>query len=121
MPRQRITGEARVRPFAALDLGVQLEWQSVMYVETGNADAGIWYFRPQAGAPLEQVPFRAVPARTLVHLNAAWRLGPATLFGSAENLFGLKYAGNVVANENFGRFYESGSPATASLGLRVGK
>jgi hypothetical protein len=59
------------------------------------------------------------PARALVHLNAAWRLGPATLFGSVENLFGLKYAGNVVANEAFGDFYEAGSPASVSLGLRL--
>jgi hypothetical protein len=54
-----------------------------------------------------------------VHLNAAWRLGPATLFGSVENLFGFEYAGTVEANEFFGRFCEAGSPASVSLGLRV--
>ena len=43
--RHRVTGEARVSPLAAVDLGVQIEWQSVVYVETGNADAGTWYFR----------------------------------------------------------------------------
>ena len=118
VPRHRITGEARLRPLAGLDLGIQVEWQSLVYVETSNADAGIWYFKAEPGAPVEQVPFRAVPARALVHLNAAWRLGPATLFGSVENLFGLRYA-NVVANEAFGRFYEAGSPAGVSLGLRL--
>jgi outer membrane receptor for Fe3+-dicitrate len=119
VPRHRLTGEARVSPLPALDLGVQIEWQSTVYVETGNAGAGIWYFRPPAGAPVQQVPFRAVPARALVHLNAAWRLGPATLFGSVENLFGLRYAANVLANEIFGRFYEAGPPATVSVGLRL--
>jgi iron complex outermembrane recepter protein len=119
VPRHRFTSEARVRPLSSLDLGVQLEWQSVVYVETGNAEVGTWYFRPQASAPVQHMPFRAIPARTLVHLNAAWRLGPATLFGSVENLFGLKYAGNVVANESFGRFYESGSPTSVSVGLSL--
>ena len=73
----------------------------------------------EPGAGVEQVPFRAVPARALVHLNAAWRLGPATLFGSVENLFGLRYAGTVVANEILGRFYEAGPPASVSLGLKA--
>jgi hypothetical protein len=64
-------------------------------------------------------PFGAVPAGTLVRLNAAWRFGPATLFGSVENLFGLRYAGTVEANEAFGRFYEAGSPTSVSVGLRL--
>jgi iron complex outermembrane receptor protein len=119
VPQHRLTGEARITPLPALELGVQLEWQSVVYVETGNAGAGIWYFRPPPRAPVQQVPFRAVPSRALVHLNAAWRLGPATLFGSVENLFGLKYAGNVLANEILGRFYEAGSPALVSVGVSV--
>jgi iron complex outermembrane receptor protein len=119
VPRHRLTGEARVRPLTALDLGVQIERQSVAYVETGNANAGIWYFTQQPGAPVQQVPFRAAPAWTLLHLNAAWQQGHATLFGSVENLFGRRYAGNVVANEIFGRFYEAGSPASVSVGLRL--
>jgi iron complex outermembrane receptor protein len=118
VPRDRVTGEVRLTPVAALDLGVQLEWQGVEYVETGNAGAGVWYFKSPAGA-LQQVAFRAAPARTLVHLNAAWRIGPATLLGSVENLFGLRYAGNIVANESLGRFYEAGSPRLVSLGLQV--
>ncbi len=117
VPRHRLTGEARVRPAPALDFGVQVEWQSIVYVESGNTDAGIWYFRP--GAAVQQVPFRAVPARALLHINAAWRLGPATLFGGVENLFGLRYAGNVLANEGVGRFYESGSPRAMSIGLSI--
>lgn len=117
VPRQRVTGEARVQPNDRLSLGLQVEWQGVVYVETGNADRGTWYFRQQPGGPVQGVPFGAVPARTLVHLNAAYRRGPATLFGRVENLFGERYAGSVRANEIFGRFYEAGSPAWVSLGL----
>ena len=119
VPRHRLTGDARVRPLPDLDLGVQLEWQSVVHVESGNAIAGIWYFRQQPAAPVQQVPFRAVPARALLHLNIAWRLGPATLFGGVENVFGLRHVGSVVANENAGRFYEAGPPATVSVGIRL--
>ena len=119
VPRHRLTVEARVNPLVALDLGVQIEWQSVVYVETSNADAGIWYFQTVTGGPVQQVPFRAVPARALLHLNAAWQLGSATLFGSVENLFGLKFAGSISSNEPLGRFYELGSPASISVGLRL--
>jgi hypothetical protein len=90
-----------------------------VYVETGNADQGTWTFQAQPGGPVQQVPFRAVPARALVHLNASFHLGPATVFGRVENLFGETYAGNVVANEVFGRFYEPGSPAWVSLGFSL--
>jgi len=121
VPRHRATGEVRARPLAAVALGVQMEWQSVVYVETNNAAAGTVYFRPQPSAPVQQAPFRAVPAGVLVHVNAAWRLGPATLFGSIENLFGRRHAGGVVANDVFGRFYEAGPPASVSVGLRVGR
>ena len=48
-----------------------------------------------------------------------WRLGPATLFGSVENLFGLRYAGTVLANEARGQFYEAGPPRWVSFGLKV--
>ena len=119
VPQHRFTAEARVNPLSGLDLGVQIEWQSVVYVETSNADAGIWYFQTGTGGPVQQVPFRAVPARALLHLNAAWQLGSATLFGSVENLFGLKYAGSISSNEPLGRFYELGSPAAISVGLSV--
>jgi iron complex outermembrane recepter protein len=118
VPRNRLTGEVRLSPMSAVDLGVQLEWQSLVYVETGNADAGLWYFQSAAGA-LQQVSFRAAPARTLVHLTAAWRIGRAMLLGSVENLFALRYAGNIVANESLGRFYEAGSPRSVSLGVQV--
>jgi iron complex outermembrane receptor protein len=118
VPRHRATAEALFHPVAAVDLGMQVEWQSTVYVETGNADAGTWYFRDPSGA-LAQVPFRAVPGRTLVHLNAAWRVGPATLFATVENLFGLEYVGTVEPNEGFGRFYEAGSPAAVSLGVGI--
>ena len=119
VPRHRATAEARFHPRAAVDLGVQVEWQGIVYVETGNAVAGTWYFRTQPGAPVERVAFRALPARTLVHLDAAWHLGAATLVGSVENLFGVRYAGTIEANESFGRFYEAGPPASVSLALRL--
>ena len=122
VPRHRLTAEASVNPLSALDLGVQIEWQSVVYVETSNARAGTWYFQPpQPGAPVAQVAFRAVPARALVHLNAAWRLGggPAMLFASVENLCGVRYAGTLLPNEVSGQFYEAGSPASFSVGLRL--
>ncbi len=117
VPQQRLTAEVRVNPLSALELGVQVEWQGIVYVETSNARAGTWYFGPPGA--VQQVPFRAVPARALLHLNAAWQLGSATLFGSVENLFGLKYAGSISSNESLGRFYELGSPATVSVGLRL--
>jgi len=88
-----------------------------VHVETSNAESGIWYFRPQPDGPVEQVPFLRVPSRALVDLNASFRLGPATLFGRVENVFGRRYAGNVVANEGSGRFYEPGSSASASFGI----
>jgi iron complex outermembrane recepter protein len=119
VPRHRITGDAEVRPLAGLRLGTQVEWQGVVYVESGNADRGLWYFQTQPGGAVQQVPFRAVPARTLVHLHGNLRLGPAALFARVENVFGQKYAAVVRANESQGRFYEPGPPAWASLGLSL--
>ena len=119
VPRHRLTGEARVTPIPVLDLGMQVEWQGIMFVESGNADAGLWYFPSPTGTGVDQVPFRAVPSRALVHLSASWRLGPATLFGSVENLFGLRYVGAVVANVFNGQFYEAGPPRWVSVGLKV--
>jgi iron complex outermembrane receptor protein len=117
VPAQRITAEARARPADRLGLGVQLEWQGVVYVETGNADRGTWYFRRQPDGPVQGVPFRAVPARTLVNLNAAYRLGRATVFGRVDNLFGARYTGSVRTNDLFGQFYEAGSPTWVSVGI----
>jgi len=119
VPAHRFTGELRVRPRAGLELGTTVEWQSVVYVETSNAKHGTLYVADPAGGPPRAVPFRAVPARALVHLDASLRLGPTTLFGRLENLFGSTHAGNVLANDNNGRFYEPGSPASVSLGLGV--
>jgi iron complex outermembrane receptor protein len=119
VPRHRVTAEARVQPLADVDLGVQMEWQSMVYVETANSVAGTWYVQPEPGAPVERVPFRAIPSRALVHLDAAWHLGPATLVGSVENLFGVRYAGTIEPNEAVGRFYEAGPPASITLGLRL--
>ena len=119
VPRHRATADARFHPWAALDIGVQLEWQSIVYVETGNAVAGTVYLQPQPGGPVERVPFRALPRRALVHVDAGWHFGPASLVGSVENLFGLRYAGTIEPNEPFGRFYEAGPPTSVALGLRL--
>jgi iron complex outermembrane receptor protein len=119
VPRHRATAEVRYHPVSAVDLGMQLEWQSMVYVETGNVVAGTWYFQSQPGAPVESVAFRALPARALVHLDAGWHLGRATLTASVENLFGVRYAGTIEANESFGRFYEAGPPASVSFGVRL--
>lgn len=119
VPAHRVTGEAVLRPIERLSLGVQVEWQGRVFVETGNSDRGMWYFQIQPGGPVQQVPFRSVPARALVHLNAALGLGPATLFGNVENVFARRYAANVVANEFTGRFYEPGLPASVSVGLSL--
>jgi iron complex outermembrane recepter protein len=119
VPKHRTTGEVLVRPLTGLRLGTQVEWQGVVYVESGNADRGIRYFQTQPGGEVQQVPFRAVPARTLVHVNGDLRLGPATLFARIENVFGRKYTAVVRANESRGRFYEPGPPAWASFGLSL--
>jgi iron complex outermembrane recepter protein len=119
VPRHRATADARFHPLAALDVGAQVEWQSTVYVETGNVVAGTWYFQPRPGLPVERVPFRSLPARALVHLDAGWHVGRATLVASVENLFGVRYAGTIEPNESLGRFYEAGPPASVALGVRL--
>jgi iron complex outermembrane recepter protein len=119
VPQHRLTGDAVVRPLARLSLGTQVEWQGVVYVESGNARRGIWYFQTQPGGAVQQVPFRAVPARTLLHLNGDLRLGPATVLARVENVFGQTYVAVVRANEFSGRFYEPGPPAWGSLGISL--
>jgi iron complex outermembrane receptor protein len=119
VPRQRLTGTAQLRPVPALTLGIEVEWQDVVYVETGNARRGVWYVRRRSDAPVQQVPFAALPARTLAHLHAAYRVGAATFFGTVANVTNRRYAGNVAANESFGRFYFPASPRSASFGLRI--
>jgi hypothetical protein len=81
--------------------------------------SGTWYFWQAPNPTLQRVPFRAVASRALVHFNAAWRRGPAAFFGNVENAFRIKHPANVQANEIFGRFYESGPPASVSFGIRV--
>jgi hypothetical protein len=65
------------------------------------------------------VPFRAVPARTLVQLNGRYQLGPVGLFGVVENLFGTRYTANVVANSDFGAYYDAGPGTWVTLGANV--
>ncbi len=118
VPRHRLTTDAELRPLDALRMGIQVEWQSLVYVETSNAKRGTWLVVGPGGTA-QQVPFHAAPSRTLVHLSAAFSIGRATLFGNIENLLARRYTGNVVANEFFGRFYEPGSPFWISVGLRL--
>ncbi len=120
VPRHRITGEARIRAHHRLSVDAQVEWQGLVYVETSNARQGVWYVQAAPGAAVQQVPFRAVAPRTLAHVNASFRAGSGALFGRVENLFGTRHAGNVVANELSGRFYDPGSPASASIGFSLG-
>jgi iron complex outermembrane recepter protein len=119
VPKHRMTGDAEVRPLAGLSLGTQVEWQGVVYVESGNADRGIWYYQNQPDGAVQEVPFGAVPPRALLHLRGDLRLGHATVFARVENVFGQKYAAVVLANQSLGRFYEPGPPAWASLGISL--
>jgi iron complex outermembrane receptor protein len=115
IPAHRLTGEARVRAVRVLEASVQVEWQSALFVETGNRDEGVWYSE-QAPAG---VPFRSVPSRAVVHLAARWQAGLVGVFGSVENLFGSRFAATILANDSFGRFYESGPGTILALGLSL--
>jgi iron complex outermembrane receptor protein len=116
IPAHRLTGEARVRAVRALEASVQVEWQSALFVETGNRDEGVWYSEQ---APPGGVPFRSVPSRAVVHLAARWQSGLVGVFGSVENLFGSRFAASILANDSFGRFYESGPGTILTLGLSL--
>lgn len=117
VPRHRVAGEATFRPMRRLSIGVQAEWQGIVYVETSNSKSGMWY--SQSGGAVQETPFSSVPARTLLHLNGSMRFGAATLFSAVENVLGEKYVANVVANESVGRFYEPGLPRWATFGLNL--
>jgi iron complex outermembrane receptor protein len=121
IPQSRITADIVTRPLAALSLGMQFEWQSQMYVETGNQEVGVTYFHPPPSPPgtIVAVPFRAVPARALVQLNGRYQWGPVGVFASIDNLFGTVYTANVVANDLNGAYYEAGSGTWVSLGASV--
>lgn len=115
IPAHRLTGEARVRAVRALEASVQVEWQSALFVETGNRDEGVWY---STVAPAG-VPFRSVPSRAVVHLAARWQAGLVGVFGSVENLFGSRFAAAILANDASGRFYEPGPGTVLTLGLSL--
>lgn len=117
VPRHRFTALSRVRPARNLDLGAQLEWQGQVFVESGNAEAGLTYVGPPGTPPLA-VPFRAVPSRALVHLDALWQVGPLGVFASAGNVFGLVHVANVIVNDLTGRYYEPGAGRVFSAGIR---
>jgi len=119
IPQSRITADVVTRPLPPLSLGLQFEWQSQMYVETGNQEQGITYFHPPGSSTLVAVPFRAVPARALIQLNARYQAGPVGVFGSVDNLFGTVYTANVVANDLSGAYYEAGSGTWVSIGASV--
>ncbi|HMU62874.1 MAG TPA: TonB-dependent receptor, partial [Gemmatimonadales bacterium] len=117
IPQSRITANIVTRPLTALSLGMQFEWQSQMYVETGNEEEGVTYVR--RGTAIVPVPFRAVPARALVQLNGRYQVGPVGIFASVDNLFGTVYTANVVANDVNGAYYESGPGTWLSLGASL--
>lgn len=119
VPQNRMTLGAQFYPVRLLSVGIQLEWQSLMYVESGNEVTGVVY-RVTPTSTAFPVPFSAVPARALVQLNAQYQLGPVALFGTVENLFDITYVGNIVANQGNGAFYESGPGRWVTLGARVG-
>jgi iron complex outermembrane receptor protein len=119
VPRHRLTGMLRAHLMRRLDLGVQVEWQSVVYVESGNEMAGTMYAGAPGATPVA-VPFRAVPARTLTSMDASWAAGPITLLAGVENLSGVRYTGSVIVNDLAGRFYEPGPGRTLFAGVRIG-
>jgi outer membrane receptor protein involved in Fe transport len=120
VPQNRVTLGIDVRPVHGLSVGARVEWQSQMFVDSENSESGTVYFKPGPNAPVIPVRFSAVPARTLVELNAHYQAGMVSLFGTVENLFGITYVGNVVANAVNGAFYEAGPGRWASVGARIG-
>lgn len=119
VPRHRAAGELRLRPAANLTAGVGAEWQGKTFVDNGNSESGTVYFRPFGAPNRQEVPFSAVPAYALVHLNASYRLGPTTLFGSVENLLDRRYVANITINDGSGRFYSAGAGRYVALGVSV--
>ncbi len=117
VPQNRLTFGVDVRPVRGLSVGVRVEWQSQMFVDSENSESGTVYYLGRDG--LTAVPFSAVPARTLVELNAHYQAGVINMFGTIENLFGITYVGNVVANAVNGAFYEAGPGRWVTLGVRV--
>ena len=118
VPQNRLTFGVDIRPVRGLSVGARVEWQSQMFVDSGNSESGTVYFKP--GPVVIAVPFSAVPARTLVELNAHYQVGVINIFGTIENLFGITYVGNVVANAVNGAFYEAGPGRWVSVGARIG-
>ncbi len=117
VPVHRVGGELRARPLRHVTAGVGAEWQSRTYVDNANAREGTVYFRSFGSTAVQAAPYRAVPAYALVHLNASWQLGPATLFGSVENLLDTRYVANITINDGQGRFYNPGAGRFVTLGV----
>ncbi|HEX5631982.1 MAG TPA: TonB-dependent receptor, partial [Gemmatimonadales bacterium] len=119
VPRHRLAGELRVRPHARVQASVGAEWQSRVYVDNGNADAGTVYFKPFGPGEVQAIAFRAVPDYALLHLAASWQVGPARLFGSVENLLDTRYTANVTINDGQGRFYNAGAGRYVAVGVSL--
>ncbi|MDX2192696.1 MAG: TonB-dependent receptor [Gemmatimonadales bacterium] len=119
VPQHRLTGELRARPVDGLQLGLGAEWQGRLFVNNNNDLAGTVYFRPFGPGPVQAVPFRAVEAWGLLHLNASYRLRQATLFASVENLLDARYIANVTVNDGNGRFYNAGAGRYVAVGLSL--
>jgi outer membrane receptor for Fe3+-dicitrate len=120
VPQNRVTLGLDIRPMHGLSVGVRVEWQSQMFVDSENSESGTVYFKRTPTSPVVPVAFSAVPPRTLVELNAHYQAGVINIFGTIENLFGITYVGNVVANAVNGAFYEAGPGRWVSVGVRVG-
>jgi iron complex outermembrane receptor protein len=117
LPAHRASAEARLRPAGGVRATVQVEWQDRVFVENANLVEGTTYVPVRGGAVA--VPFRAVPARALLHVNAAWQLGGIGLFASVENVLDARYAGSLLINDAQGRFYEAGAGRWLTLGVSV--
>jgi iron complex outermembrane receptor protein len=119
VPQHRLAGELRLRPAPNLSAGVGAEWQSRMFVDNANADAGVVYFKPFGPGAVQQIAYTSVPAFALVHLNASYRWRGTTLFASLENVFNKRYIANVTINDGQGRFYGTGAGRYLAVGVAL--
>jgi iron complex outermembrane receptor protein len=120
VPEHRMAAELRVRPVEGLQLGVTGEWQSRLFVDNANTDAGTLFVRGFGPNPtISSVAFGQVDAWGLVHLAASYRVGGQTLFVNVENLFDARYVANATLNSANGRFYSAGAGRYIAAGVTL--